>query len=87
VSGEERQHKNAEQGGRDVPKALQFSNKWDEMVAAGGKSTIDPRQRLWRRRAAHPKEVPVRAEFGLSGEYQGTAYRDAKVLWMDASPL
>lgn len=43
MSGEERQHKNAEQGGRGVPKALQFSNKWDEKVAAGGKKRSWPK--------------------------------------------
>lgn len=66
MSGEERQHKNAEQGGRGVPKALQFSNKWDEKVAAGGKSAIDPAPRP----GGTPKRNPAQAEFGLSGQHQ-----------------
>jgi hypothetical protein len=63
VSGEERQHKNAEQGSRDVPKALHFSNKWDEKVAAGGKSTIDPTRGLWRSERGGQKEIPSQAEW------------------------
>lgn len=66
MSGEERQHKNAEQGGRGVPKALQFSNKWDEKVAAGGKSAIDPGPRP----GGTPKRSPcpgrIRLEWAVS---------------------
>lgn len=59
MSGEERQHKNAEQGGRGVPKALQFSNKWDEKVAAGGKSAIDPAPRRHAQKKSRPGRIRV----------------------------
>jgi hypothetical protein len=39
VSGEDRQPKNAEQGGRDVPKVLPFSNDWDKKEAADEKTS------------------------------------------------